>query len=120
MGTVNHSIVVDSIWSGRRFMVVQWATMGNGDVGTPIELPMHADRAVQVVGTFGVGGTCTIEGTLDGTNYAVLNDPQGNALAITAAKIEQILETTLKIRPSVAGDGTTSLTVTMLLLQGGV
>jgi hypothetical protein len=57
-----------------------------------------------------------IEGSNDGTNYHTLNDPQGNALDIAALKIEQILEVTRYIRPRVtAGDGTTSLSVTMIV-----
>ena len=79
-----------------------------------------ADISVQVAGTFGAGGTLLIEGSNQGpaatdiSAYATLNDPQGNALSITAAKIEQVLEMPRWIRPRVsAGDGTTSLTVNL-------
>lgn len=98
--------------------VVSWSTMTNSgsDVGSPIQMPGSADRSVQVTGTFGAGGTVAIEGSNDGTNYVTLNDPQGNALAVTTAKIEQILEMTRYIRPRITGgDGSTSLTVTLLL-----
>lgn len=96
--------------------LVTWGPMANGDVGLPIDMPGAADRSVQVVGTFGAGGNLRLEGTNDGTNYAVLTDPQGNALDITAAKIEAVMELTHKVRPRVtAGDGTTALVVTMLL-----
>lgn len=103
---------------GDRGHVIQWTPMTNSgsDVGTPVEMPGSADRSVQVTGTFGTGGSVRIEGSNDGTNYAVLTDPQGNALDITTAKIETIMELTRYIRPRVtAGDGTTSLTVTMLV-----
>ncbi len=97
-------------------IVPTWAGMQTGDVGLRIELANFADRSVQVTGTFGAGGSVRIEGSLDGTNYAALTDPQGNALDITAPKIEAITELVRWIRPAVtAGDGTTSLTVTMLL-----
>ena len=97
-------------------VVATWANLANGDDGGPIELANFADRSVQVVGTFGVGGNVRIEGSLDGSNYAVLTDPQGNNLDVQAAKIEAITELVRWIRPRVtAGDGTTSLTVTMLL-----
>jgi hypothetical protein len=60
-----------------------------------------------------------LEGSNDGTNYAALTDPQGNALDITTAKVEQIMELTRYIRPRVtAGDGTTSLTVTVMASKG--
>ena len=73
-----------------------------------------ADRSVQVTGTFGVGGRVLLQGSNDGTNWVTLNDPQANALSFTAAGLEAVLELTQYIRPTVnAGDGTTSLTVTM-------
>lgn len=96
--------------------VATWADMQFGDDGSPIELAMFADRSVQVTGTFGAGGSVRIEGSINGTDYAPLTDPQGNALDINTAKIEAISEVVRYIRPRVtAGDGTTLLTVTMLL-----
>lgn len=95
-----------------------WPTMTNSgsDVGEAIEMFGSADRSVQVTGTFGTGGTIRIEGSNDGSNYYPLTDPQGNNLDFTSAKIEAVSEITRYIRPRVtAGDGTTSLTVTMLL-----
>ena len=48
--------------------------------------------------------------------WATLTDPQGNALAVTGAKIEAIEEMVAGIRPNVtAGDGDTSLTVTLIV-----
>lgn len=97
-------------------VVATWPALQNGDDGSPIELANFADRSVQVVGTFGVGGNVRIEGSINGTDYAPLTDPQGNNLDITSAKIEAISEVVRWIRPRVtSGDGTTSLTVTMLL-----
>lgn len=97
-------------------VIATWAGMSNGDVGESVELANFADRSVQVVGDFGAGGTVRIEGSIDGVNYATLTDPQGNALDILWAKIEAVTEVVRWIRPRVtSGDGTTSLTVTMLL-----
>lgn len=87
------------------------------DRGAPIpeSFADYADRTVQVTGTFGAGGNLRVEGSNDdGTTYAALSDPQGNALNVTAAKVEAITEVTLWTRPFVsAGDGTTSLSVTV-------
>jgi hypothetical protein len=103
--------------------VITWTplTQSGLDSGTPIKMPGSADRCVQVLGTFGAGGSVRIEGsnvpnpTVD-ADYTVLTDPQGNALDLTAARIEQITEIPLWIRPRVtAGDGTTSLTVRLLV-----
>lgn len=96
-------------------IVVQWEEMANGDTGAPVKFPQHADRTIQVTGTFGAGGNLRWQGSNDESNYATLTDPQGNALDITTAKIEAVTELTLAARPNVtAGDGTTSLTVTLM------
>ena len=97
--------------------VASWGPMADGDVGQ--ELPAmwsYADRSFQVEGTFGAGGSCSLEGSNDLANYRILNDPTGVALTITSAAIKAVIEVTQNIRPHVtAGDGTTELTVTMLL-----
>lgn len=98
--------------------VITWTglTFATTDDGDPLEMPGSADRSVQVTGTLGAGGSVRIEGSNDGVNYAALNDPQGNVLDIATLKIEQVLDLTRYIRPRItAGDGTTSLTVTMLV-----
>lgn len=99
-------------------VLVTWSGLLNGDDGAPYEAPPLADRAMQVVGVFGAGGTLVLEGTIDGVNWAVLNDPQGNALTVTSAKIEQIMELVVSVRPRVtAGDGDTALVVSLLLKE---
>lgn len=97
------------------YILVQWANMANGDVGAPFGFAQWADRSVQVTGTLGTGGNARWEGSNDSTTYAVLTDPQGTALDFAALKIETVTEITTIARPRVtAGDGTTSLTVTLL------
>jgi hypothetical protein len=101
---------------GDNATVVAWTplTTTNAD-GGPFAMPGWADRSVQIGGTFGVGGTVVIEGSIDGTNYITLTDPQGNGISKTAAAIEAISELVRFLRPRVtAGDGTTSITVTMI------
>lgn len=103
---------------GEKAHVVVWTglTFATTDDGQPLQMPGSADRSVQVTGTFGTGGSVRIQGSNDGTNYVALTDPQGNALNITAAGIEAVQEITRYIRPLItAGDGSTSLTVTMLV-----
>lgn len=95
---------------------ITWTGLLNGDDGTPVRAPEHTFKEAQVKGTFGAGGSCRIEGSLDAeVTYAALNDPQGNALNLTAAAIERIQESCATVRPRVtAGDGTTTLTVIMV------
>jgi len=98
--------------------VVSWTGLTNttSDDGSPAEMFGGADRSVQVHGTFGTNGTCLIEGSNDGTNYYTLTDFQGNALSITSAKVDSIAEITRYVRPRISnGDGSTSLTVTIMM-----
>ena len=113
---------IEALASGEKMpdgvVAVVWKTLANLDTGKPFILPAFADKSVQVHGTFGAGGNCRIKGsnfTTGTPTWATLNDPQGNALDVTAAKIEQILENPYQIQPEItAGDGTTSLTVRLL------
>lgn len=117
-------------------LLVVWPNLLNGDTGQPYVCPDKSEKSVQASGTPGAAGSCTIQGSngqafqsvLAGgaaagvaPSYASLNDPQGNVLTfaaadVTANKIEEVLENPLVIRPSVtAGDGTTSITIRMLV-----
>lgn len=92
-----------------------YTPMANADVGAPIgaNFADYADRNVSVFGTFGAGGSVAVQGSNDdGTTYHTLNDQSDNALALTAAKNEQIIQVPELTRPNVtAGDVTTALTV---------
>ena len=72
--------------------------------GAPIALPDHADRSVQVVGTFD-DATLTMQGSNDGgTTWATLTDPQGNDIAfVNAAGLKQITEFSGLVRPLASG-----------------
>ena len=101
--------------------VVAWTPMANGDTGLPWQGAASADRSIEITGTFGVGGSVSIQGSnavtspAAGGTWSALSDAQGGALAVTATKVETVAEFTNWIRPAVtAGDGTTSLTVAML------
>lgn len=100
-----------------RVHIVSWVGLLNGDDGSPIAMAGSPDRSVQVLGTFGTGGTIVFEGSNDGgTTYFTLTDPQGNAISKTAAAGEQVVELTGLVRPRVtAGDGTTNLKCYLLL-----
>ncbi len=103
-------------------VIVEWTGLLNGDTGEPVRLPAFTDRAVQVAGTFGAGGNARMLGSLFDTaiNMVTLTDPQANALDITSAKIEQVMEMSGWFQPSItAGDGTTSLTVRLICKKKG-
>jgi hypothetical protein len=90
-----------------------WEAMGDADTGEAIEVANFADRSIQVAGTFG-SATLTVQGSNDGSNWATLNDPQGNALTVTSAKVEQILELTRYLRVTTSGGSGTDLDVTLV------
>lgn len=117
MAVIGYEVISNPL-SGSGIILVKWSNMTALDTGYPVVCGHFSDKSVQVKGTFGVAGNCQIQGSNDTSSetWATLNDPQGNALDITAAKIEQVLENPYSIRPSItAGDVTTSLTVTMLM-----
>jgi hypothetical protein len=99
--------------------LVTWSGLLNGDDGAAAQWCDYADRCIQVTGTFGTGGSLTIQGSNDGANWGALADPQGNALTFTASKLEQALELPRYVRPIVtAGDGTTNLVCTIMMRRG--
>lgn len=100
------------VWTSKRVSTTTWTGLLNGDTGLPESPGRLSDRSVQVRGTFGAGGSVTIQGSNDNSIWATLRDPAGVALTFTAADIKQILESVNYIRPNVtAGDGTTSIIV---------
>jgi hypothetical protein len=103
-----------------RVLMAVWTPLLNGDTGAPIEAAQFADRSVQLLGTLGVGGNMILEGSNvavpGASDWATLNDPQGNPISLNALKIEAVSEVTRWVRPRIsAGDGTTSLSVYLLL-----
>ena len=84
-------------------------------VGNALEMPGSSDRSVQVVGTWD-SATFVLEGSNDGTTWATLTDPQGNAISKTANFIEMISELTRYIRPRISGgSGSEDLDVHVLV-----
>lgn len=98
------------------YVIREWSGLQLGDDGNVQLCPAIGDRAVQVSGTFGVGGNVRILGSLDNINFNVLTDPQGNPLDFAQGKIETIMELVPYIKPQVTGgDGSTNLKVTLCI-----
>lgn len=96
----------------------KWTGLLNGDTGAPIDVPNYSEKTVQATGTFGVGGTVTVEGTIDPESspvFGTLRKPDHTNLTLTTSQPATVLEDVTQIRPNVtAGDGTTSLTFWLL------
>ena len=89
-----------------------WPAMAVSDQGKPTSHSGTGDRSMQVFGTFGVGGTVVLEGSLDGEHWETLHDPQGVGLSFTGPGIRAVLENVVWARPRVTGgDGTTAIGV---------
>ena len=81
-------------------VTITWANADGGDTLTAAPAGFLTDLSVQVSG--GTVTSVAITGSNDDVEYYVLNDPQGNALTgISAEKIEQILERTVLVQPTV-------------------
>lgn len=94
--------------------------MDTDDASSLLKVPDFSDKTVHVYGTFGAGGSVTIQGSNkpdeDGTTMATLHKTDLSALTFTTAGIFTILENPLWIRALVtAGDGTTAITVAFTL-----
>lgn len=99
---------------------VQWEAFGDADSGAPMRLYNVQSLQVDVRGTAG-GAACTIEGSMDGTNYSVLHDADGSDLTFAAGTIprtENVRECTVPyIRPRTSGGSGTALTVRFVAQQ---
>lgn len=91
-------------------------TFTSNETGDTAELPI-GDRSVQMVGTWN-SATVSLQGSNDGTNWASLTDPLGNALALTADGLKQVSEITRYIRAKVTSGSVTSVTVTVFARRG--
>ncbi len=115
MATIN-ATNIDIAGDGSVRLITWTPLTTTNDTGYQAEWATFADRCIQFTGTFGVGGTVKLQGSNDGTNWADLTDPQGNAISKTAAGLEAVTEVTRYVRPFVsAGDGTTSITASLVL-----
>lgn len=95
-------------------LVVTWSglTFGTTDVGNAQGFTRWADKTVQMVGTLGVGGEATIEGSNDGTTWGILTDPLGVDLILVDGAPVVISQNPLYIRPNMTGgDGSTSVSI---------
>lgn len=103
--------------------VYEWTGLLNTDDGEWVTVPFPADKSWHAFGTWGTGGTVTIQGTNETgapANGQTLHDPAGAALTLTDAagsRLKQALEAAYAFRPVVtAGDGTTNLTVRLCVV----
>lgn len=107
----------------RDALLITWESMADGSVpkvGDAATVGQWRSKCVQVSGTFGVGGSLSMEGSNDGVVWSTLSDIDLGLITITAAAMHQIWESPRFIRPNLtAGDGTTDLLVTVFCTARG-
>lgn len=105
---------------GTGYILLEWATMANTDTGAPVSFPDFEYKSFHCTGTPGTTGVATIQGSNDfsgSLEYFTAHDPASNDLVLSDDEGRQMIETSYYVRPSIgSGDGTTSLTVTMLAM----
>ena len=114
MATINHLPRQQA--AGVRAYRHVWQGLGLGDDGQAVKLPGAADRTIQVFGSFTGGASVTFECSLEATptNWFPCTDLQGNAISLSAAGGEFVVENAVWYRPRVvSGDGSTDIDVVL-------
>ena len=83
----NISATSEHVGSG--LFIHLWATFSEADVPLQIEAGSQADKSVQIEGTFG-GGSLSLLGSNDGTNFQILDDMDGSPITLSAAGIRSL------------------------------
>lgn len=113
MSIRNDTYIIDANGS----VDIAWAGLLNGDSGSLVTIGRDYWKfTMQVVGTFGAGGTILLEGSNDGTNFTTVKDVNNAAVSVIDTSMIRVEGIPRYLRPRAsAGDGTTNLSV---LLHG--
>lgn len=85
-----------------------WSALAGTENGDSVSAVGWADKTISASGTF---TTITVQGSNDGTNWAVLHNLQGDDLVIAAAGLEVIAENPLLMRVASVGAATCTVIV---------
>lgn len=99
------------------FALITWDLTTTDHTGDAAEYPDYADRTVQFIATAAGSATAKLEGSLDGTNWVSLADPQGNEISKTASGIEAVLEAVRYVRPRLTTPGTAAVWKVILYVR---
>jgi len=94
-------------------VVFTWTPLTENDTAQVLDKGGSSDCSIQVSGDFN-GGTWTLEGSNDGTNYVTLKDLEGSDITLAAAGIVSIRENVRYLRPKTPSGTGMSLTITLL------
>lgn len=98
-----------------------WTGVLSGDTFSPLNAPQLQDKTISAVGTFGAAGAVALVGSNDGTNWEPVHQAGTNTpINLTGAGMAALAESPVYLMPQVSGgDGTTSLTVSIVSVRRG-
>lgn len=88
--------------------VVMWKwTLTSADAtGAAVQMPEWVDRSVHFVSSSWGSATAAMEGSNEGTDFQPIKSPSNAAITATANSLNQLLESTLYVRPRLSAVGT--------------
>lgn len=116
MATINETVERLEAF-GVDALLVKWEALVTGSLdGRSFAGNEYSDRTVQMIGTFDTS-TVVLQGSNDGTNWETLTDPQGNAISMTSAGMEAVLEFPRFVRPLMSSAGGSSDVDVLLFMK---
>lgn len=98
-------------------VIVQWLNVTENDTCESYEDGGGSDKSIHIVGSFG-GGSVSLLGSNDGTNFPILKDLEGNAITASSEIITTVRDNVLYFKPGQPGG--TSVSVNIHLLSKAV
>ena len=106
--------------AGQNASVVNWRIYSADGSSAAIDSPSLMKRVVQVTGVF-AGGTVTVQGSNDNTNWVTLKNAQGvgsGDATFTTAGIKELFETTRYVRATLSSSAaSTDVSIKMLIVK---
>lgn len=114
---IRNPIVNNDVSPAGAVKLILWTGLLNGDTGDWVRFAQFSGKTFQVFGTFGTGGSVTLQGSNDGStpvNVSTLSSWQATPLTLTATGFATSRDMPIWVRPIVtAGDGTTNVSVSL-------
>lgn len=97
-------------------VVVTWSGLHNGDTGTPLAVTGFTTRGISASGTAGAGGELSIETSTSSATPSFANLNTFSSFPLHSLGLSDSVGSSL-VRPNIiSGDGTTDLSVTVVLV----
>lgn len=113
MAAVTPQVVANPVAPDSDVAIWLWeAITTTNTVGTGVKVSEYKELTMQAIGNFSGSATISLQGSIDGTNYATLPEYDGTAATLAAAGITGSPASPLYVRPAIAsGDGSADIDV---------